>query len=351
MTKMMIPILTTFMLGVGFGKVPLPDIGEYDDYSSVYGTKNPLTYSSDLYGPFKSFPASAPSLNLYITRKSNHSDFDSICIHFNLYSLRNNKIALTRYIEHQTFDSSKKMTVPLAFNLGQNFAPEGIKVELEIYSEIRDYYKKEFSFNLYPCDSKETINAKDYSLKTLKLRDTALEIKNNSVVTYQETYTFSEYYDYFLLDHYYHLRLTQFTFQYAYPKDFSYANATMIIKEAPDCFNKLKKNNLNDVSIPLQAYLTEENKIGLKFTNHLFVNKNTLEMSFFPDNENYVATNTFFLPKNGAEEVDGTKFQFKIESCGYGDITLLWEVTFDSTRYLIGNCADSDYCVIEGVVD
>ena len=353
MTKMIVPVLTMLLLSTGFNKIPdLFVTYEEDDYLSVYGMRKPLTYYSDLYGPFPKFPSSAPDFNLYINRKSNHSDFNSMCVHFNLYTLKNNKIALTRYYEHLTFDENKKITVPLSFELNQNFSLEGIKVDLEIYSEINDFYKEKLSFKLYPSENGGSYSLKDYSSATLKFNDSAVEIKDNSIKTYQEAFTFGEYRDYFLLDHYYHLRFTQFNFSYSFAKNFTYTSASMTIKDAPSCFSNLKMTqNDDDIQIPLEAYLTEENKIGLRFGAHLFVDKNTLEMAYFPLNNNYVSTNTFFLPKNRAAEVDGTKFKFVIEGCGYEDFKLSWEVTFDSLRYLIGNCSDSEYCVIEGVVD
>ena len=352
MSKLLMPIVTMLLstfVGLPKGRISVDD--EPHVFDGPTGGSVPLEFSSDFYGPFQEFEQNAPDFVLYIERKSSNSEYDSLTIHTQLYTLKNDDLALTRYARNRTFGSSKKMTVRIPLLLNQFLSKEGIRVVIEITSDATNYYNRKFYFRLFPHENRKVYNLKDYSEKKLELDTYVVQIQDSRIVLPWETYSFSEFRDYFLLDNYYALRLNQFHFSYSFPYNFMYSGASMTIKNAPNCFSRLKKNGSDDCVIPLSIAMNEDQQIILRYQSGLYVNKDTLEMSFSPVNDKYVPTNTFFLPKNHVDDVIGTTFVFLLEGCGYGDINLYFEVEFDSSRYLIGDCSNSDYCVIEGVVD
>ena len=81
----------------------------------------------------------------------------------------------------------------------------------------------------------------------------------------------------------------------------------------------------------------------------MYVHPETLEMSFIP-RDGFVATKYFYLPRNKTKQMLNQLFTLKMEKFGYGQINFSWDVRYINNRNLIGDCNDSDFCVVEEVL-
>ena len=81
----------------------------------------------------------------------------------------------------------------------------------------------------------------------------------------------------------------------------------------------------------------------------MYVNPYTLEMSSFKM-QNEVKTNKIYFPVNKKKDFLGEKFNIVVSNCGLNKYNLIFEITYDVFRDLVGNCSNSDFC-IKGTVE
>ena len=77
----------------------------------------------------------------------------------------------------------------------------------------------------------------------------------------------------------------------------------------------------------------------------MYVNPTSLEMSLVAK-PGFVATPYFYLPKNKCEELLDQTFTIMVEEFGHGKTRFNWDIKYTNNHRLIGDCSNSDYCVV-----
>ena len=159
-----------------------------------------------------------------------------------------------------------------------------------------------------------------------------------------ESIKFEGFIDYFNENTYYRISLNNFYALYSGYKSFSDASGTLFFADFNHAFPYMYTNaHLPSFDIPIKATFKNE-KIIFSFAKTMYVNEKTLEMSL-SKRTGFVATPYFYLPINKAKDLLDQSFTLKFNSFGYGENKISWNIRYITTRYRIGDCQDSDYCV------
>ena len=230
------------------------------------------------------------------------------------------------------------VTMPTSTLLNEN----GMMVTISIYnSEDTLYIEK--SFTIYPIPS-ETVDPTvvgSYQSKIISVKITSNKITNTS-----DSYTFTNIKSYFNNTIYYRLPIEEFLFTHVDAGELTYGNCYMSLIGYQRYFPALS-HFLSTAKIPLKL-VKKENGYGLDFANTLYVEKSTLKMTTSA-REGYVATNNFYLPVNFRDELSDLKVYFVIEDLGISKLKMSWKTTCLMDNAFIGDCSDSEYCIVGGV--
>jgi len=300
-------------------------------------------FSSTVYGPFSLYHENQ---NLVISVSStsllNQEVYGQITIlnenNQSISQSKSNNVVISKY-------QTKTMIISLLtqFFLGS----DGMKVVFNLIDANNSNVLVTSKFDIYPTKV-ETFDPTDYSQSEISLFSTCFEFVNSGVVAHQEQFIFDDFLDYFLIDTYYRLLISQYRFRYQFFSELIYENAYLILPDIFATFSSISPNDLGQIIIPLFLSKEEQNYV-IKFPENMFVNPKTLEMSLTPKDE-YLNTKYFYLPPNHLKDLHGTEFTFVIKGLGANQLTFLWTTSFLAYQGLIGSCADSDYCVIGGIV-
>ena len=115
-----------------------------------------------------------------------------------------------------------------------------------------------------------------------------------------------------------------------------------------DFYTNKNFTHLNGKAVfDLEIYKIGKN-LYFKHKNRLFVNRSNLESSsyYIPG---YVESENLFFPVNSKEKFLGSNIELVVNDFGYNKFNLVFDLKYDKAQNLIGNCINSDYCVVEGV--
>lgn len=300
--------------------------------------------TSSIYGPFSLY---AENQELLFIVKSNSLISQDVYGQINIFNAHSVIISKS---QTRTASISKFNSQTLKMQLMTNYylSASGMRavftlVDANTLNELVTSY-----FSLYPME-KTTINPTEYSESYVEFKPTCLAFNNSGIVTYQEKYQFSNFYDYFLIDTYYRLLIDQFIFNYQFLQDLTYQTAVLKFAKNELLFPFLDLDENNEITIPLQL-VKEDKNYRLSFSETMYVNPLTLQMSFSPL-ANFVATSYFYLPKNGMKLLQNRDFNFLITGLGQNHSTFQWSASLLMENNLLGPCFDSDYCVIGGIAE
>lgn len=117
---------------------------------------------------------------------------------------------------------------------------------------------------------------------------------------------------------------------------------SLIIKDYSSTY--IKPDDYGYISIPMTT-LRRNSSHFLEPKIDLYVNKETLEMSFEP-HENYVKTKHFYLPRNGFRNQSNYNFQLSFIDFGNCRSRFTFNFKFNALTNTIGDCINSEYCII-----
>ena len=125
--------------------------------------------------------------------------------------------------------------------------------------------------------------------------------------------------------------------------EIQYKEANMIISGYQHLFPNLVYQD-NKTKIPLKI-TKKGSDLLLSFKNTLFVHPKLLLTSLEPL-EGYVATNSLYLPVNMFSKADGLRIGFEVKELGIDKISFSWSMGTDLISEWIGECSDSQYCIV-----
>ena len=206
---------------------------------------------------------------------------------------------------------------------------------------------KEVSFKLKPVQPKK-IQVLDYF--TREYESDLIVIDPNSYVTsHDERYKFNGFIDYFNLNNYYRLSLDDIYATYSCLVSFPISTGNLTFIDYDHLFPYLDDESETPiVNIPVKAYKSSS-KILFSFANTMYVDPHTLDMSFTA-RPGFQLTKYFYLPINKREQFLDRVFTLDMPKFGHNENSFTWNIRYTNNRNLIGDCDNSDYCVIGEVV-
>lgn len=289
---------------------------------------------TDVFGPFKAFEKDTSITYRY----SLNSSMNYISEELRVINATNG----TSYAKYtKASHSAGKSTYSVSFNvsLTKFFGPDGLKFQFSI---IRSGEVLNTNTSIiYPSDAR-TIEVTKDKVKSLVSKEVAFKISNKFTETYHDDFNFVGFKDYIDADNYYSLDLKGNTFLYN-RKNLDYSSAKLILLDEKRLFKYLPHDNEGKVSFDLNVD-KRDSKLCFKYKDQFYVNPINLDISKYkiPDS---IKTNSVYLPINRKKDFLGSQMKIVVNDCGLGKYTLVFDVTYDVFRNLIGSCYDSDYCI------
>ena len=218
----------------------------------------------------------------------------------------------------------------------------GLNVKIEFLNDSDDVLQ-DFKFNIKPI-SPTTINPHNDIDSPFVIEDIVVDPDNYSNVN-KEKIGFDQTLDYFNVDNYYLLKLNDAFITYEcglpLPKCIAHLHFVDYLKIFPYLDSD---DEVPSFDIPLRT-ISDLGGIRFAFPTNMYVNPTTLDMSL-EARPGFVSTSNFYLPKNRCEELLDQIFTIDVKDFGYGKTSFSWDMRYTNNRRLIGDCSNSDYCVI-----
>lgn len=200
-----------------------------------------------------------------------------------------------------------------------------------------------YTFSLKPI-TKARINVNDYLHETYSAVDTVVDPDRYSIYN-SEKIRFDDFIDYFNEDNYYRLNLNKLKLTYDCVKSFPGCTAKLRFTDYNNVFPNLNEGRLTEpFTIPLRT-VASGSKVFFDFPEQMYVNPKTLEMSLNAK-PNYRLTKYFYLPINKKSDVIDQVFTLDVSNFGHNKLSFTWNITYLNNRNLLGDCNNSDYCVV-----
>nr|MCR5505846.1 hypothetical protein [Bacilli bacterium] len=170
-------------------------------------------------------------------------------------------------------------------------------------------------------------------------------IRNEIALPIEEKFQFPDYIDYFNIDVYHRLDLNSLSFKYSSAASFKYGSCSLTYYDFDGVFPYLEHDEEHKVTIPLSLSISNQ-KAVFSYRDIMYVNSKTLQMSL-KEKEGFVKTRFFYLPVNKKEKLLEEKMYVDLKEAGLSKNDIHWELTYLANRNVVGDCDDSDYCVVE----
>lgn len=218
----------------------------------------------------------------------------------------------------------------------------GINIKVEALDELGNTLVSYlFHLNAAPRDH---IRVDDYTTKYYVTTNVIIDPDKNRLLN-KESFYFSSFMNYFNEDYYYRINLDGLKMTYSCFLPFPGCQAKLIYIDYDRVFPNLDNNDPIPVAeIPLQV-TQNKTQISFNFPQNMYVNPQTLEMSMVakPD---YILTHNFYLPINRKHSLIDEIFTLTVTGFGYSKASFSYDIYYENTRGLVGDCDNSDYCVV-----
>ena len=245
-----------------------------------------------------------------------------------------------------SMSARKARNVTFTLPLSTMLSEYGIKGLIEVLDSSENVLITR-PFYLVPATNK-TVNVSKYMTRDYNVDAVVVNITNYNLY-HRESYRFTNFLDYFNCDNYYRLDLKDLVMSYSCFVDFPGGNASLHFLDYERLFPYIDDNGVvPEVNIPL-TITEKKGEICFNFPQTMYVNRHTLEMSLVA-RPGFLTTSYFYLPINKKDQLIDRVFTLKVKDFGYGKTSFNWNIRYLNSRGLVGDCSDSDYCVIGEVV-
>ena len=250
--------------------------------------------------------------------------------------IKTQKRATHTIARHETYTLT--FTIPLQSSLSER----GLTVLID-FIQYEETILQSFSFNIRPV-SPSLINPKRYIFNYYVIEDIVVDPDNYPRVK-DEKIRFDKTLDYFNSDNYYRLSLNDVLITYECGLPFPGCIAHLHFVDYLKSFPYLdSENEVPTFDIPLRTII-KNNGISFAFPEVMYVKPTTLDMSL-EARPGFVPTSYFYLPKNRCEDILDQVFNVVVNDFGHGKTSFTWNVRYLNNQRLVGDCTNSDYCVI-----
>ena len=300
----------------------------------VYTDSPVKNIETDIVGPFKTFQEDSTITYRYQLRWGLDGVNEKLRISNpstgKVYSIQTKRVHnIGTNVYEVTFDLSLK----------KFFSVDGFKLEFSILqnTEILD---KNIS-TIYPAESK-TVEVTKNKVKSLIGRNTSFKVIKNVTESYHDEFNFVGFKDFIDADNYYSLNLRGNTFLYN-QSSLGYSTAKLVLPDTKRIFKYLPHDNEGKVNFDLKIS-NMSNQMYFEFLEDIYVNPINLDISK-TKTADFIKTHSVYLPLNKKRDFVGKDMKIIVYDCGLSKYTLIFDVTYDIFRNLVGSCYDSDYCV------
>ena len=297
------------------------------------------TVNCEMFGPFKEFDKDT---KIKFSYSLNHS-LDSVYEELRCFNASTGE-AYSKSTKQAHYLGTGIFNLEFPVHLSKYFSSNGIKLQLTIYND--NIIISRSIVAIYPMEEK-TINVTGEKIKNLVSKDVAFKIENNNLVTYHDDFNFTGFKDYVDADNYHSLDFRGNTFLYN-QQNLSYSSVQLSFTDPKRVFRYLNHDSDGNIKIKLGITNKNETKV-FKVTDNIYVNPYTLEISTFKIDDS-VKCHKIYFPVNKKTEFLGKTFSILLSDCGWSKYNLIFDITYDVFRDLVGNCFNSDYC-IKGTVE
>ncbi len=301
-----------------------------------------ISYTSNLFGPYR---ANCANQNIDVTINTNKKIYSS---YLTVYvGLSASNYSYSKEYPSFTLSANSSRTQTITLPTREYLTSNGmyIKFKFTYHAELEaPDLTMDTSYVIYPVQTETNIKPEDYITSPCTNHYVSYKFGNGTLLSYDESFQFPDYIDYFNIDTYHRLDLNSVSFIYTCNASFTYSTAYLQIYDEESIFPYINKNGDGYFLIPLKV-IKEGNKHVFAFKNQFYVDPITAQMSFEPK-EGFVLTRYFYLPKNGRENLLDTKMNIYLYGAGLGASNISWNPTYLASQNLLGDCSDSDYCII-----
>lgn len=305
-------------------------------YISASSANQLFTVNFDVIGPFH---IGDPDVSITGTVISEY-DYSKIKERFSVGQIDGEYTYFELSAAHSV---QKKKKYELTFNLPLQhmLTAKGLECKIDFYETTSNILYTNI-FKIKP-PSKRKLDIKSYTNKYYSepyvLAKPGSDSPNNA-----EKIKFEGFIDYFNEDNYYRLSLNNLYALYSGLKNFPSSTGTLHLDDYNNAFPYLHINsNLPVFDVPIKATL-KNGKITFSFAKTMYVNEKTLEMSL-SKKPGFIVSPYFYLPINRAKDLLDQEFTLSFGSFGFGESIISWNMRYITTRYRIGDCQDSDFCI------
>jgi hypothetical protein len=300
-----------------------------------------LYVTSDIYGPF-----TIKQNDINITVSVTWDNTSTNAYEFIECGATADNITYSEQLSRHLVTKNEKYTFTFTLPLKSLLTRNGMYIKVGILNS-NGTYKFKYETMLYPAYP-NTYNPFDFVHSPLVLDNTLLTIRNNtSLLNLAEQFSFNNYLSYFNANVYHSLDLNQFSFTYKFLKDFKFESASLYFYDTNNIFPNMHSSNDEKVILNLDLICNYQT-ISMSFADKLYVNPQNLDMSLTPL-IGYKETNYFFLPINMKEQISFIDFKFDLVNVGSCYTDFFFTVSYLTDVNLIGECNESEYCVVGGI--
>ena len=248
----------------------------------------------------------------------------------------------TQKTKYHTVAKGESYTLTFNLPFESSLTEQGLSVTIDFLNDS-DVTLHTFSFNIKPI-SRNTINPKLYINDYFINEDIVVDPDNYSK-TKDEKIRFDKTLDYFNSNTYYRLSLDDVLITYECGLPFPGCIAHLHFIDYLKSFPYLdSENEVPTFDIPLRT-ITKKSGISFAFPQVMYVKPSTLEMSL-EARPGFTSTSYFYLPKNRCEDILDQVFNVVVNDFGHGKTSFTWDIRYLNNHHLVGDCSNSDYCVI-----
>ena len=216
------------------------------------------------------------------------------------------------------------------------------------FLDYDDTLLQSFTFDIRPI-SPQRINPRNYVNEYFSMPDIIVD-PDYYKASDTEKYKFDNFLDYFDVDNYYRLSLKKNLITYSCGLNPPQGLAHLHFVDYLRIFPYLDSNEeVPTFDIPLYVKSDGNGSVYFDFPSKMYVNPKTLDMSLTA-RVGFVETKYFYLPVNKCEPLQDQVFTIVAESFGHGQTSFTWDVRYLNSRHLLGDCSNSDYCVVGEVI-
>ena len=240
---------------------------------------------------------------------------------------------------------TKNVPYTLTFTLPFRSAltKKGLKADV-VFISAKDEILYSFSFNVKPIQP-QRINPRDYIDTYWSASDIIVRPDWKLSNGISEKYKFDHFLDYFNVDNYYRLDLEDVYITYSSPKTCPPGLAHLHFVDYLSLFPYLDSDDpVPTFDIPLTTK-SVAGHIYFTFPSIMYVKPQSLEMSLVA-RPGFVQTKYFYLPVNHCKDLLDQTFTLVVDEFGHNKNSFSWDIRYINNRNLIGDCSNSDYCVV-----